>query len=371
MAAMIELTDVGKRYGPVTVLTSVSLALEEGSFTSLLGASGCGKTTILNMIAGLDQPSSGRISIDGRIAFSRDAKVDVPTHHRNVGYVFQSYALWPHMRVIDNVTYPLRVRGVGKSEREQLGHDMLERLELGALAKRFPFELSGGQQQRVAIGRALVHRPRVLLLDEPLSNLDVQLRQRARAWIAKIHKDFNLTTVLVTHDHEEALSLSNRVVLLRGGKIEQDGTAHQIYEHPATVYAADFIGGVNRFDVKVRRSRALPDGSFAVTVEFKNGKAMDVSADQLLGEGDASVIVRANRVRLLPDGLQPKEAGDSQIVLPFDVVSALYRGEDTEVVGNTPLGETRVIVDSIPEASNTAIAFSAADCRCLPLASSN
>jgi iron(III) transport system ATP-binding protein len=133
---MIELADVGKRYGPVTVLSSVSLALEEGSFTGLLGASGCGKTTMLNMIAGLDQPSSGEIRIEGKLAYSHEKGVDLPTHRRNVGYVFQSYALWPHMRVIDNVTYPLRVRGIGKAERIRQGQDMLERLEHGALAQR-------------------------------------------------------------------------------------------------------------------------------------------------------------------------------------------------------------------------------------------
>lgn len=364
MAAMIELLDVSKRYGPVEVLSSISLALEEGSFTALLGASGCGKTTMLNMIAGLDQPSSGEISIERRTAFALKTGIDIPTHRRNVGYVFQSYALWPHMTVIQNVTYPLRVRGMGKSEREAKGRDMLERLELGALGTRYPFELSGGQQQRVAIGRALVHRPKVLLLDEPLSNLDVQLRQRARAWIKKIHKDFNLTTVLVTHDHEEALSLSDRVVLLRAGRVEQDGSARAIYERPATVYAADFIGGVNRFVGHVRDASAS-GGSSRFVVEFENGERLPIEHQGSFGAGDrVSVLVRSNRVKL--SGIRPETPDNSSIVLPFKPISALYRGEDTEVLGTTPLGEAKVVTHETPGDGENFISFAARDCQCLP-----
>ncbi|MCG6122831.1 MAG: ABC transporter ATP-binding protein [Microvirga sp.] len=363
MTAMIELVDISKRYGPVEVLSSVSLSLEEGSFTALLGASGCGKTTMLNMIAGLDQPSSGEIGIEQKSVFSVRAGTDVPTHRRNVGYVFQSYALWPHMTVIENVTYPLRVRHMGKSEREAKGREMLERLELAALAARYPFELSGGQQQRVAIGRALIHRPKVLLLDEPLSNLDVQLRQRARAWIAKIHKDFNLTTILVTHDHEEALSLSDRVVLLRAGQVEQDGSARDIYERPATVYAADFIGGVNRFAGRIKAGPASPGAP--LVVEFDNGVSVPVANQDSFAPGDrVSVLVRANRVKL--SNGRPEPSDDREIVLPFSPISALYRGEDTEVFGNTPLGEAKVVTHETLARGETFISFAARDCRCLP-----
>src|SRR5436190_1019171 len=198
MPAMIELKEITKDYGPVSVLESLSLSVDAGSFTSLLGASGSGKTTLLNLISGLDRPTSGELSIGGDLAFSDKKRVHVPPQRRNIGYVFQSYALWPHMRAIDNVAYPLRARGIGVSERHKAAHELLCRLDIADLADRFPFALSGGQQQRVAIARALIHRPRVLLLDEPLSSLDVQLRERARAWIAKVHAEFQLTTVLVT-----------------------------------------------------------------------------------------------------------------------------------------------------------------------------
>ena len=254
MGATIGLNGVNKRYGAVEVLQSLTLDIADGSFTALLGASGCGKTTLLNLIAGLDAPSGGEIAIGGETVHSAARRIAVPAQRRNIGYVFQSYALWPHMRVVDNVAYPLRVRGTAKAERHRAAQDILQRLELGELGARFPFELSGGQQQRVAIARALIYRPKVLLLDEPLSNLDVQLRERARAWIAKVHAEFGLTTVLVTHDHAEALSMSDRVVLLRAGRIEQDGSAREIFEHPRTAYVADFLGRANLIHGQIGRA---------------------------------------------------------------------------------------------------------------------
>ncbi len=360
MAAIIELDQVTKRYTSADVLAAMSLSFEAQQFTSLIGQSGCGKTTLLNIIAGLDQPTSGDVRIGGAWAFSASRGIDLPPHKRNIGYVFQSYALWPHMRVIENVAYPLRVRGVGQDERVKAAQDLLDRLEIGDLGQRFPFELSGGQQQRVAIARALVHRPQVLLLDEPLSNLDVQLRGRARAFIARVHKEFKLTTVLVTHDHGEALSISDRVVLLRAGKIEQDGSARDIYEFPATSYAADFVGGANRLAAKI-----VTTSNSGAVVELADGSRIAVAPDASLQPG-ASVylVVRPHRVSFAPDA---SSASPSAIVAPFKTLSTHYRGEDWEIVGDTPVGELHVVADQPPVTESTFVRIAAADCRCLSL----
>jgi iron(III) transport system ATP-binding protein len=245
MGSAVELNRISKSFGAIKVLDEIDLTVPEGSFTSLLGPSGCGKTTLLNIIGGLERPSGGRISFGEEVMYSEQDAVDVPTERRNIGFVFQSYALWPHMTVVQNVAYPLRIRGIDTRERERRAKDMLGKLELGGLADRYPFQLSGGQQQRVAIARSLVYQPRILLLDEPLSNLDAQLRERARVWLKTVHETFGLTIILVTHDQSEALSLSDHIVLLSKGRIEQQGPALEIYEAPHTAYAAEFVGGAN------------------------------------------------------------------------------------------------------------------------------
>ncbi len=231
MAAMIELTGVAKRYGPVEVLSALSLGIAAGSFTSLLGASGCGKTTMLNMIAGLDQPSAGDIRIQDTLAFSSRRGIDVPAHRRNMGYVFQSYALWPHMRVIDNVAYPLRVRGIGVAERRRAAQAMLERLELDALPQRFPFELSGGQQQRVAIARALAMQPEVLLFDEPTSALDPELVGEVLRVLTDL-AGTGVTMVIATHEMGFARDVAHNVAFLQGGRIVEYGKARQVITAP-------------------------------------------------------------------------------------------------------------------------------------------
>lgn len=359
MAAIIELDHVSKRYASADVLAGISLSFEAQQFTSLIGQSGCGKTTLLNIIAGLDQPTGGEVRIGDACAFSKSHGIDLPPYRRNIGYVFQSYALWPHMRVIDNVAYPLRVRGVPQADRVKAALNLLERLEIGDLGPRYPFELSGGQQQRVAIARALVHRPQVLLLDEPLSNLDVQLRGRARAFLAHVHKEFGLTTLLVTHDHAEALSISDRVILLRAGQIEQDGSARDIYEFPRTEYVADFVGGANRLRGKVATS-----DENALVVQLSDSLRLALTPDPGLSAGEGvCIIVRPHHVRLVSIGAQ---ATEGSVILPFTVVSAHYRGEDWEIIGSTPVGELRVIADQHPNVAKTNVSIAAAKCRCLP-----
>jgi iron(III) transport system ATP-binding protein len=360
MKAMIKLNGVTKSYGSVKVLDPISLSIEEGSFTALLGASGCGKTTLLNLIAGLDKPTSGEISIGGSLVYSVGSGVDLAAERRNVGYVFQSYALWPHMRVLDNIAYPLRLRGVKKAERHNVAKAMLARLELSKLADRYPFELSGGQQQRVAIARALVFQPQVLLLDEPLSSLDVQLRERARTWLAKLQAELKLTTVLVTHDHVEALSLSDRVILLREGNVEQDGPATEVYDAPRTVYAADFVGGANAFDATVETSNGA--GSH-VSVVLRNGDHLMLSGQPVKPGTAVQIVVRPRRLQVVESHAS---AVPGSLLLPFSVSATLFQGNDWEIVGTTPLGEMRAISPRAPKGGTQLfVGIHPDDCRLL------
>jgi ABC-type Fe3+/spermidine/putrescine transport system ATPase subunit len=235
----IELRHVVKNYGKVTAVDDFSLEVERGSFTTLLGPSGCGKTTALRLIAGFLDPDAGDILIDGK------SQKGVPPEKRGIGIVFQDYALFPHMKARDNLAYGLKVRKVPKSERERQVEETAESLGLGALLDRYPHELSGGQQQRLALGRVLIIRPKILLMDEPLSNLDAKLRFRVRAELKEIQAKRGITTLYVTHDQEEALSLSNEIALMRDGKIVQRGAPEEVYNNPSSEFSADFTGPAN------------------------------------------------------------------------------------------------------------------------------
>jgi iron(III) transport system ATP-binding protein len=243
----VELTveELSLRYGSVDVLEGVSMQLRCGEVVSLLGSSGSGKTTLLRAVAGLETPSSGRITLGQRIVFDGDVKVLVPAQERNLGLVFQSYALWPHKTVFENVAYGLQLRKVPRSQIRQAVERALSTLALGELGERYPHQLSGGQQQRVAMARALVYNPPVILLDEPLSNLDAKLREEARAWLRELIVTMRLSALVVTHDQSEALAMSDRILLLNGGRIEQQGTPMEIYRNPQTRFAAQFMGSNN------------------------------------------------------------------------------------------------------------------------------
>jgi ABC-type Fe3+/spermidine/putrescine transport system ATPase subunit len=236
----ISLRGVTKRFGAVTAVASASLEIADGELFTLLGPSGCGKTTLLRLVAGFAIPDQGEI-------WFGDRRVDgLPPYQRNIGMVFQNYALWPHMTVRANVTYGLKVRRLGAGEIARRLREGLGRVNLTGLEDRYPGQLSGGQQQRVALARALVLNPDILLLDEPLSNLDAKIRVQVRAEIRKLQKELGITTVYVTHDQEEALSLSDRVAVLREGRILQVASPKELYERPATRFVADFVG-VNNF----------------------------------------------------------------------------------------------------------------------------
>ncbi len=243
--AHLELTHIQKHFGNTVAVEDFSLAVEQGEFVSFLGPSGCGKTTTLRMVAGFELPTAGHITIDGTDITT------TPPNKRDVGMVFQSYALFPNMTVAQNVGYGLKIAGKNKSEIDQRINEMLSLIQMDAYGARFPYQLSGGQQQRVALARALAIRPQVLLLDEPLSALDAKIRVELRHEIRRIQRQLDITTIYVTHDQEEALSLSDRIVVMSQGKMEQVGTPTEIYNFPTTEFVARFVGHINLLPVSV------------------------------------------------------------------------------------------------------------------------
>ncbi|MGH6809149.1 MAG: ABC transporter ATP-binding protein [Ensifer adhaerens] len=243
--SFLTLTNIQKSFGPVQVVHGFDMAIEKGEFVSFLGPSGCGKTTVLRMIAGFETPSGGSIVINGK------DQGTLKPNQRNLGMVFQAYALFPNMNVQDNVAFGLKVAGAQKTEIDTRVKQMLSLIKLEHLADRFPYQLSGGQQQRVALARALAVKPQVLLLDEPLSALDAKIRVSLREEIRQIQQQLGITTVFVTHDQEEALSISDRIVVMNAGRADQIGTPFEVYNTPATRFVASFVGTLNIIEGKV------------------------------------------------------------------------------------------------------------------------
>ena len=245
----IRLEGVVKSYGKEVVVKNLDLTVTPGEFLTILGPSGCGKTTTLRMIAGLEDPDKGAIQLGVRIVYSRAEGVIIPPEARGLGLIFQSYALWPHMTVAKNITLALKEQKLATSEIAKRLEVALDLVQLTGYAKRYPSELSGGQQQRVAVARLIALRPSILLMDEPLSNLDAKLRTEMRASLKRLHRDLEATTVYVTHDQVEALTLSDRIIIMDEGVIKQEGTPYDIYHHPANLFVAEFIGdpGINLF----------------------------------------------------------------------------------------------------------------------------
>ncbi len=237
----IRIKDLNKYYGQLQVVNNFNITVKDGEFLALLGPSGCGKTTCLRMIAGLEEPTSGLIQIDDDTVYDSSESLNIPPEKRSVGMVFQSYAVWPHMNVYDNVAYPLKIRNLKKDEIEDAVSKVLHTVELEGLEKRMPNQLSGGQQQRVALARGLVMEPKVLCLDEQLSNLDAKLRAKMRKDIREIQQKFGITVVYVTHDQIEAFEMSDRMVIMNQGLVEQVGSPKEVRESPKTEFVAEFI----------------------------------------------------------------------------------------------------------------------------------
>jgi iron(III) transport system ATP-binding protein len=268
----VELAGVRKSFGKnaeVRAIDGVNLTIAEGELLVLLGPSGCGKTTLLRCLAGLEQPDEGRITVAGETVFDAAAGIELPVHRRDIGMVFQNYALWPHLTIAENVAYPLRCRRVGRAEREERVAATLDLVQCGHLRDRVAAALSGGQQQRIALARAMVAQPRLMLFDEPLSNLDYRLRAQLREQIRALHRELGFTAVYVTHDQTEALQLGSRIAVLREGRVEQLGDPRSVFATPASPYVAEFLGITNRLEL-VRSSTGWRSDGLPVRVDVPN-----------------------------------------------------------------------------------------------------
>ena len=291
---MIEIMNLQKTYvsdgAPFCAVDGISLKVPEGSFFTLLGPSGCGKSTTLRCVAGLETPDGGTIRIRGETVFSSDEKIAIPTFRRDIGMVFQSYAIWPHMTVFENVAYPLRVKGMTRAEVRRKVDRALAAVGLAHLANRPAPHLSGGQQQRVSLARALVREPKALLLDEPLSNLDAKLREQMRIEIKRLQSEFGITTLYVTHDQTEALAISDHIAVMSSGKILDLGGPRDIYFRPSSGFTADFVGLANRFNARVTSRGGLLGQCDSVF------GALDCVLPQTVGSDDVTVFVRPEDV---------------------------------------------------------------------------
>ena len=333
----VTISALHKEFAGNVVLSDINISIKDGEFFTLLGPSGCGKSTTLSCLAGLEKPTAGHIAIGDTVFFDDSTRTYVPPEARNLGMVFQSYALWPHMTLEQNLAMPLNIRKVSKAEQKTLIADALDKVGMSHLAKRYPHQLSGGQQQRVALARALVYSPRVLLLDEPLSNLDAKLREQARVWLKRLQTELGITTIYVTHDQEEALAMSDRIAVMSAGNVLQVGTPEEIYERPATAEVAAFIGRSNFIDGTVT---AVQGQAVTVTVNDAD-TVLDLVHDGAVAVGDAVTIAfRPERATIVgPDSALP----DASVILPGTVLTTSYVGSRVEY--SIKFGHRTLLVD--------------------------
>jgi iron(III) transport system ATP-binding protein len=311
--------DIALRYGDNEVLKGVSVKAEPGAVLALLGPSGSGKTSLLRAIAGLETPTRGSIAIGSKVLFDAAAGANLPPEARGLGLVFQSYALWPHRTVFDNVAYGLKLRRRPRAEIEAQVEKVLAQIGLANLAARYPHQLSGGQQQRVALARALVYQPPVILLDEPLSNLDAKLREEARVWLRQFIKSVELSAILVTHDQTEAMAIADRIALLNGGRIEQEGTPTELYTEPATLFAARFMGSTNQIE-----GTLVAKAGTRAFIEVAGTRLAGIARSDAAVGTNVAAVIRNEHVRI---GGSP---GDNRILM--DVRTQIYLGERWEIL---------------------------------------
>ena len=321
--SLIEMEKVSKKFGAVTAVDRLDLTVQAGEFLTLLGPSGCGKTTVLRMIAGLEIPDEGVIRIKDKTVFSSKEGIYIAPGKRGIGLVFQSYALWPHMTVFENVAFGLQVRGTERKELEERVHTSLDYMRLRGMGKRYPQQLSGGQQQRVALARMLVTRPSIFLMDEPLSNLDAKLRMEMRAEIKRLHWEAKATTLYVTHDQNEALTLSTQVAVMNKGVLQQVASPHQIYRRPANLFVADFIGNptINFIPGKIHRE--------AGNLVFRNESlVLPAPPEEDLAGKEVTAAIRPEDIRILPREKGEGLGGEVYSVLPAgaEVVLQVKKG---------------------------------------------
>ncbi len=363
MSSQIEVSDLVVAYGAVRAVDGVSFSVARGEVVTLLGPSGCGKTTTLRTIAGLERPSSGVIRLDGNTVYSSAERRDVPTEQRGISMVFQSYAIWPHMTVSENVAYGLRVRRQGRAEIEAGVRRALDLVQMQRLADRPAARLSGGQQQRVALARAIAFSPSVILFDEPLSNLDAKLRAEMRMELRELQQRLGITSVYVTHDQEEALAISDRVIVMNAGRIEQIGSPETIYDRPRSRFVADFVGSANLIAGRVRGG-VIADG--IVSFEAEGGTMLQVAAPFGLPGANATVALRTAYIAI--NALRPASSAN---VVPGRIHRRMFHGDFIQYVVDWPPGQLivrRPPTELFDEASPVTVSF--APERCVLLAGS-
>jgi iron(III) transport system ATP-binding protein len=350
--AAVELRNLTKTYGDLAVVDDVSLHIEHGSLVCLLGPSGCGKTTTLRLIAGFVDPTAGEIYVGERLV-SSPART-IPPERRNMSMIFQSYALWPHMTVTENVSYGLKLRKVDRETTQRKLRAILGTTRLTELADRYPAELSGGQQQRVALARALIVEPETLLLDEPLSNLDANLREEMRFEVRRLHDEYRYTTVYVTHDQSEAMTTADLIAVMNHGKIEQVGTPEEIYDRPRSEFVARFIGASN-----VVRGKAIDASHIAF-----GGTSLRCSGATLTAGADAAVAIRQHEI-----GLSPTRPANGDNVVAATVARQVFLGDSrdymVELSDGVQLRITTPPSDSIPQGSPVWLHLPPERCRAL------
>jgi ABC-type sugar transport system ATPase subunit len=324
MSTTITIKNISKHFGKVVALDNVSLVIEPETFVTLLGPSGCGKTTLLRCVAGLEDPDGGEIYIGNKQVFSYDQGIALPPGKRDLGLVFQNYALWPHMKVDKNITFALEIQKMPKAEMEKRVKESLKEVQMEGYEDRYPREMSGGQQQRIALARMLAYRPKVFLMDEPLSNLDARLRMDMRSELKRLHHISGATTIYVTHDQVEALTMSTNIAVMKEGVIQQFDTPDMVYHFPANLFVADFIGNpkVNLLDGVVSGKNSVDLGKFKITINTANA--------------NGSVVV----------GLRPEDIAISSQPTPgaveFSAYSVLPSGADSTIVAR--LGEVELTI---------------------------
>jgi len=360
MSSTIIINNLTKHFGKITAVNGVNLTVEAGSFLTLLGPSGCGKTTLLRCVAGLEDPDGGEIYVGDKLVFSYQKGISIPPGKRELGMVFQNYALWPHMKVDKNITFALEIQKLSKEEIQKRVKDSLAEVKMEGYEDRYPREMSGGQQQRIALARMLAYRPKVFLMDEPLSNLDARLRMDMRAELKRLHYSSGATTIYVTHDQVEALTMSTDIAVMREGVIQQMDTPDRIYHYPANLFIADFIGNpkVNLLDGVIDGQGSVHLGDFDLAIDTHNaaGKvvvairpedisistvhvpgSVDFSAYSVLPAGsDTTIVARRGKIEL-----NAKEMGiskfkmDDKIWLKFDQSTInLFNKETGNIIAN-------------------------------------
>jgi len=358
MATKITIKNLSKHFGKVAAVNNVSLDIEAGAFLTLLGPSGCGKTTLLRCVAGLEDPDGGEIYIGDKLVFSYDKGISLPSGKRDLGLVFQNYALWPHMTVDKNITFALEIQKLPKAEMQRRVKESLKEVQMEGYEDRYPREMSGGQQQRIALARMLAYRPKVFLMDEPLSNLDARLRMDMRAELKRLHHIAGATTIYVTHDQVEALTMSSEIAVMRDGVLQQYDTPDKVYHFPANLFVADFIGNpkVNLLDGIVTARNCVDFGKFKINVDtyHETGKvvvglrpediaisnqptpgAVEFRAYSVLPSGaDSTIIARLDDVELTIKVMGiSKVKMDDKIWLKFDPESLnLYDKESGNLI---------------------------------------